>query len=240
MTKHDVGTRRSGNDGPDNNPIWDANGFDTPTLIEVWRTAPYLHLGSAMTVKDAILAHVNTTQLSSQQIDRLAAYVMQIGPTRENTAPVPVVADAGAPTPDAPSGSIGADGGVPMASDAPMAPDAPGGSTGGTAGSGGPASTGGAGGSTGGGTGGSSAVSSGSAGPGGTGGSSVAQPAVRGDASAQGSVTLTRGGLSCHVGSASLSPDGSVLLLFGLAWLARRARGRAKTHRRTDHRAHQS
>jgi mono/diheme cytochrome c family protein len=98
MLKHDVGTRRSGTDGPDNNPTWDTAGWDTPTLIEAWRTAPYLHLGTAVTVKDVMTTenkkkmHGNAADMTSQQIDQLAAYVMQIGPTRQGSVSVP---DAG-------------------------------------------------------------------------------------------------------------------------------------------------
>lgn len=93
MSKHDVGTRRSGADGPDNNPTWDTAGYDTPTLIEVWRTAPYLHLGTALTVQDVLTTenkngttHGKTAHLSAQEIDQIATYVLQIGPTREGSA----------------------------------------------------------------------------------------------------------------------------------------------------------
>src|SRR5664279_57523 len=78
MSKHDIGTRRSGTDGPDNNPTWDTAGWDTPTLIEAWRTAPYLHLGTAVTVKDVLTTenkekmHGNAADLTAQQIDQLA------------------------------------------------------------------------------------------------------------------------------------------------------------------------
>ena len=103
LEKHDVGTRRSGTDGPDNNPTWDTKGWDTPTLIEVWRTAPYLHLGTAMTMKDVLTTenkdkttHGDVSQLSEQQINQLAAYVMQIGPTRTGSTTTPVYLDAGA------------------------------------------------------------------------------------------------------------------------------------------------
>ncbi len=58
--------------------------FYTPTLIELWRTAPYLHDGSAATARDAVLAH-NTenkrgraSQLNSQEIDDLVAYLLSL------------------------------------------------------------------------------------------------------------------------------------------------------------------
>ena len=109
MSKHDVGTRRFGSDGPDNNPTWDTQGYDTPTLIEVWRTAPYLHLGTAMTIKDVLTTENKTKQhgrvdgLTSQQIDQLVAYVLQIGPTRKVSDTSPVKTD-----PSGPSSSGGA------------------------------------------------------------------------------------------------------------------------------------
>lgn len=119
LSKHDVGTRRSGADGPDNNPTWDTAGYDTPTLIEVWRTAPYLHLGTATTVKDVLTTenkngntHGKTGQLSAQQIDQLAAYVMQIGPTREGSTSIPVVPSAGAPSGETDAGVSASSGGT--------------------------------------------------------------------------------------------------------------------------------
>jgi len=58
--------------------------FYTPTLVEVWRTGPYLHDGSAATLRDAITTHNSkdlrgkTSQLSSGQIDDLVAYVQSL------------------------------------------------------------------------------------------------------------------------------------------------------------------
>jgi RoxA-like, cytochrome c-like len=46
LHEHDVGTRR-GFDRP-------GDKFHTPTLVELWRTAPYLHDGSAATVRDVL------------------------------------------------------------------------------------------------------------------------------------------------------------------------------------------
>ncbi len=108
MKKHDVGTRRSGDDGPDNNPSWDVNGWDTPSLIEVWRTAPYLHLGSAMTIEDAVTAHTKMTK--SAELDKIVAYVKQIGPTRKVTTPIQPTADGGVDPTGGSSGSSGAGG----------------------------------------------------------------------------------------------------------------------------------
>ena len=58
--------------------------FDTPTLVELWRTAPYLHDGSAPTVRELFTTrntqnrHGNTTHLSPNQIDDLVAYLLSL------------------------------------------------------------------------------------------------------------------------------------------------------------------
>ena len=73
---HDVGTRAT-YDGP-------ADKFYTPTLIEVWRTAPYLHDGSAATMRDVVTTcnphdeHGETSKLSQQDVDDLCEYVLSL------------------------------------------------------------------------------------------------------------------------------------------------------------------
>jgi len=53
-------------------------------LIEVWRTAPYLHDGSAATIRDVLLtrnpkhSHGATSNLSPQEIEDLCAYVLSL------------------------------------------------------------------------------------------------------------------------------------------------------------------
>ena len=61
-------------------------GLDTPTLIGLWNTAPYLHDGSAQTIKGAIDAHTNIG-LTDQELNQLEAYLSQIAPADlvENT-----------------------------------------------------------------------------------------------------------------------------------------------------------
>jgi hypothetical protein len=55
--------------------------FDNPTLVEVWRTAPYLHDGSATSINDVLTAHNkgdrhgNTSKLSKQKLNDLTEYV---------------------------------------------------------------------------------------------------------------------------------------------------------------------
>jgi mono/diheme cytochrome c family protein len=58
--------------------------FDTPTLRELWRTSPYLHDGSAATIRDVLTTrnpkneHGKTSQLTAQQIDDLAEYLLSL------------------------------------------------------------------------------------------------------------------------------------------------------------------
>jgi cytochrome c peroxidase len=58
--------------------------FDTPTLVEAWRTAPYLHDGSAATMLDVLTTrnsqnqHGKTSQLTKEQLADLAEYVLSL------------------------------------------------------------------------------------------------------------------------------------------------------------------
>jgi YVTN family beta-propeller protein len=65
-------------------------GLDTPTLLGIWNTGPFLHDGSAATVQDAIAAHLSTT-FSNQQLDQLAAYILQLDQSGDNIVPPPPV-----------------------------------------------------------------------------------------------------------------------------------------------------
>jgi cytochrome c peroxidase len=71
MNKHRVGT---------NTPLEPERGFDTPTLIEVWRTAPYLHDGRAITMREIFdnKSHGETDKLSEDELDDLAEYVLSL------------------------------------------------------------------------------------------------------------------------------------------------------------------
>ncbi|MFN7928225.1 MAG: discoidin domain-containing protein [Blastocatellia bacterium] len=60
-------------------------GIDTPTLRDVWFTAPYLHDGSAETLEAAVRAHNNVT-INDTDLTKLVAYLKQIG-SEEPTAP---------------------------------------------------------------------------------------------------------------------------------------------------------
>lgn len=58
--------------------------FYIPTLVEVWRTAPYLHDGSAATMGDVVTTcnlhdeHGETSKLSNQEINDLCEYVLSL------------------------------------------------------------------------------------------------------------------------------------------------------------------
>ena len=58
--------------------------FYTPTLIEAWRTGPYLHDGSAATLREVVLGHNpenrrgSTTHLKPGEVDDLAAYLLSL------------------------------------------------------------------------------------------------------------------------------------------------------------------
>jgi YVTN family beta-propeller protein len=79
-------------------------GIDTPTLRDVWATAPYLHDGSAATLGDAIRAH-DGISLTDPDLAKLVAYVSQIG-GQEASAPIPNVAPTIA-SPGTQSGTVG-------------------------------------------------------------------------------------------------------------------------------------
>ncbi|NQZ58250.1 MAG: c-type cytochrome, partial [Lentisphaeraceae bacterium] len=84
---HDVGTisaatgKRLGKKIP---------GLDTPTLRGLWATAPYLHDGSAATLKEVLIdknkkgIHGDTAQLSKAELEELMAYLQQLD---ESNAP---------------------------------------------------------------------------------------------------------------------------------------------------------
>lgn len=71
----DVGTRSACDD---------TASFDTPSLIELWRTAPYLHDGSAATVNDVLTSrnahdqHGRTSHLTPAQLADLANYLLSL------------------------------------------------------------------------------------------------------------------------------------------------------------------
>lgn len=73
LKSYDVGT---GNGAEQGKPL------DTPTLLECWRTAPYLHDGQAATLFDVLKTHNpndrhgRTTNLTDQQLRDLEEYIL--------------------------------------------------------------------------------------------------------------------------------------------------------------------
>jgi cytochrome c peroxidase len=73
MKKYDLGLGRYVDQG---------KAFDTPSLVECWRTAPYLHDGRAATIEEVLIrfnkddSHGRTSELTDQQIKDLATYVL--------------------------------------------------------------------------------------------------------------------------------------------------------------------
>ena len=76
LKSHDVGTR-----GKYDKPT---DRFDTPTLVEVWRSGPYLHDGSAVSVREVLTSrnrtnlHGRTADLKPNEIDDLVEYVLSL------------------------------------------------------------------------------------------------------------------------------------------------------------------
>lgn len=72
---HDVGTGAAADE---------SGRFDTPTLVELWRTAPYLHHGRAATLREVLTTinpgdrHGRTSHLSSDEIDQLLEYLQSL------------------------------------------------------------------------------------------------------------------------------------------------------------------
>jgi cytochrome c peroxidase len=76
MKQYDVGTGR----GPEENAR-----FDTPTLVELWRTAPYLHDGRAATLRDMLVSpdsddrhSAMVSDLSEEGLSDLIEFVLSL------------------------------------------------------------------------------------------------------------------------------------------------------------------
>jgi YVTN family beta-propeller protein len=76
LERHDVGTGKGGET---------KTKFDTPTLIEVWRTAPYLYNGRAVTILEVLSKRYNprdqhgkTSNLTKKELSDLAEYVLSL------------------------------------------------------------------------------------------------------------------------------------------------------------------
>lgn len=61
---------------------WENRDFVTPTLVEVWRTAPYLYNGSAKTLEEAVRVFV-PDEASDEDVAKLTEFVRSIGTVGE-------------------------------------------------------------------------------------------------------------------------------------------------------------
>ena len=91
FVRHDVGTRGPGSGSALGGELI---GFDTPTLLGVWATAPYLHDGSASTLHDVLARNENdehgvTSQLAADEIDDLVAYLLSLEGDEDEYPPLP-------------------------------------------------------------------------------------------------------------------------------------------------------
>jgi hypothetical protein len=68
--RHDVGTLTAASGQRLGGPL---DGLDTPTLLGAWATGPWLHDGSAPTLRDAIAAHADAP--TGAALDEVTAYV---------------------------------------------------------------------------------------------------------------------------------------------------------------------
>lgn len=73
---HDVGTIDSDSGNRIGGPL---TGFDTPGLLGMWQSAPYLHDGSALTIQAAIEAHSGSAGISPTDMSQLVSFAEQVG-----------------------------------------------------------------------------------------------------------------------------------------------------------------
>jgi len=75
MEPHDVGTKHE---------LDRKSTFDTPTCVELWRTGPYLHDGSAVTLEQMLTSmnpddkHGKTSHLSAADVEALVQYLLSL------------------------------------------------------------------------------------------------------------------------------------------------------------------
>lgn len=73
--RHDIGTTQEWSGQRLGGPL---DGFDTPTLLGVHATGPWLHDGSATTLRDAITAHDSAAGLDATTVDTLTDFVSSL------------------------------------------------------------------------------------------------------------------------------------------------------------------
>lgn len=83
---HDVGTLSAGSGRRLGGPL---DGIDTPTLHGAWNSAPYLHDGSAASLREVLVGrnpdarHGTTSHLDDAQINDLIAYLLSLDGRRD-------------------------------------------------------------------------------------------------------------------------------------------------------------
>ena len=106
--RHDVGSAQPHSGRRLGGPL---DGFDTPTLVGLWTTAPYLHDGSAASLREVLASasprHMSLDGLGSAQVDQLLAYLLQIEGSLSNP-PAPLESVEAAPDPQVPDLSASA------------------------------------------------------------------------------------------------------------------------------------
>ena len=111
---HDVGTLKPSSGTRGGMPLL---GLDTPSLVGAWESAPYLHDGSAATLRDVLTTanpedeHGFTSSLSDQQLDQLVGFLLQIdGDQKLRALPFepPIPSDGGSGGTGGSAGSGGA------------------------------------------------------------------------------------------------------------------------------------
>lgn len=81
---HKVGTNDSIDFKVEQDKYFPQESFDTPTLIEAWRTGPYLHNGKYFTLKEAITVgnhsglRGKTSSLSDAEINDLVSFILSL------------------------------------------------------------------------------------------------------------------------------------------------------------------
>ena len=75
LVLHDIGTIDVESGNRLNSTLF---GFDTPTIIGIWKSPPYMHDGSAQTIADAISQH-NGINLTADELGKLTEFIQQVG-----------------------------------------------------------------------------------------------------------------------------------------------------------------
>jgi hypothetical protein len=92
--KHDVGTVQAHSGRASGQPL-SGTGFETPTLLGIWETAPYLHDGSAATLFEVIenASHGKASAFTPTEKDELVAYLLALEVGGASQRPLPVEAN---------------------------------------------------------------------------------------------------------------------------------------------------